>query len=82
MISYLNYAATLGREVKKTLPKILPKVLAVTCEKQRIVENDLRTRSECYLFNNQVVTHHYEHLRNLTKSVYGAQGRNRTGMGV
>ena len=29
---------------------------------------------------NQLVTHHYGHLRNITKSVIGAQGRNRTGM--
>ena len=60
---------------------MIKNTVAVTCEKQRVVENDLRIKNKYYLFNNQVVTHYYGHLRKLTKSVYGARGRNRTGMG-
>ncbi|EHL31222.1 hypothetical protein LDG_6682 [Legionella drancourtii LLAP12] len=44
-------------EEEKTLPKILPKVLAVICEKLRIVENDLRRRSRCYFIIYQSVTY-------------------------
>ncbi len=66
---------------QKILPKILPKVRAVTYGKIRIVENDLRSISQCYFNKNQCVTSDCEPLRSVLNSHNGTEKRTRTSTG-